>query len=75
MKNARIGRDQIQVLINKKTRERWIKIKNVDRAMRAIVRSTIKDAGIRAIAPAGDASNLDWSIVFAAVDASKLLGG
>jgi hypothetical protein len=73
-KNAVIGHDQIQMLIHKKTGEKWVKIKNIDRSMRATIQLTIMQAGIRAVTPSrDDLRRLDWAILFAATEADKLL--
>jgi hypothetical protein len=74
MRDAPISDDQIQLLTHKSTREKWIKIKNIERSMRATLQLTIMQAGIHAITPTrDDLRRLDWAILFAASEADKLL--
>ena len=74
MRNAPIKNDQIQTMTHKQTGEKWIKIKNIDRSMRATVQSIVMDAGIHAITPSGhDLRRMDWAILFAASEADKLV--
>ncbi len=74
MRNAAIGPHQIQLLVNKKTQEKWVKIKDVDRSLRTPVKRAIRQAGIEASSPpADDSDGADWAILFAASEARKLL--
>jgi hypothetical protein len=74
LRNAHIDHDQIQMMINKKTGEKWIKITNIDRNMRATIQLAIMQAGIRAITPTrNDLRRTDWAILFSATEAEKLL--
>jgi hypothetical protein len=72
MRNADIDPDHIQTLINRHTREKWIRIKNVDRGARTAVRMAIKRAGIRTAALPTD-GDPDWAVLFPESEARKLL--
>lgn len=74
MKNAILARHQIQLLIQKKTGEKWIRIAEVQRSVRTPLKLALRQAGIEAIAPAGDGGRHGgWAIMFAATEARKLL--
>ena len=65
IRNAHVGQEQIQMLINKNTGEKWIKIRNVERTKRTTVQLAIMQAGIRAITPSRiDLRRTDWAILF-----------
>ncbi len=72
MKNAPVNPDQIQLLFNKKTQERFVKIKNVARNERTAVKLVIKGAGVKMIAQ-DEVDDANWSILFTASEARKLL--
>lgn len=72
MRNAAIEPHHIQTLVDRTTREKWIRIRNVERGMRSALRTAIKQAGIRrASASAGDGA--DWVVLFPESEARKLL--
>ena len=74
MRNATLFSDQIQILVHKKTQEKWVRILNVEKSDRTIVKSAIQQAGIQASTSSqeeGDSS--DWSLMFPASEAQKLL--
>jgi hypothetical protein len=75
MRNAPVFSDQIQILVHKKTQEKWVRIQCVDQVARTTVKLAIQQAGIEAATPAqqeeGDGS--DWALLFPASEAPKLL--
>jgi hypothetical protein len=73
MRNATLFSDQIQILVHKKTQEKWVRIQNVEKTDRTTVKLAIKQAGIQVATPAqeeGDSS--DWALLFPASEAQKL---
>jgi hypothetical protein len=72
MKKAEIPSDHIQTLVNKHTRERWIRISNVDKSVRTALRLAIKKAGIQTAPPAADDGS-EWAVLFPESEARKLL--
>jgi len=73
-KNAPVNQDQIQLLLNKNTQERFVKIKNVARNERTAVKLVIKSAGVKMIVQdPDDGDDAKWSILFSASEAKKLL--
>jgi hypothetical protein len=76
LRNVSLRPEQIRMLTHKKTGERWVQIKNVDRRMRPTVQQAIAQAGVNATTPTkDDLRRLDWAILFAASEADKLLFG
>jgi hypothetical protein len=74
MKDLPIEPHQIQILTHRETREKWVRITNVDRGKRTMLRLAIKRAGISAsLALGDDVEGTDWSIRFPATETSKLL--
>ena len=72
MRNAAVEPHHIQTLVDRETREKWIRIRNVERGVRAALRTAIKQAGIRrASSSAGDGT--DWAVLFPESEARKLL--
>lgn len=72
MRNAAIEPHHIQTLVDRETSEKWIRIRNVERGVRAALRTVIKQAGIRrASSSAGDGT--EWAVVFPESEAKKLL--
>ena len=51
MRSVVIRKDQVRPMISKKSGDRWIKISNVDRAMRTRLKSAIRNASIPTISP------------------------
>jgi len=72
LKNAPLKIDQIQILFNKNTQERFVKIKNVARDERTAVKLVIKNAGVKLV-PQDEVDDTKWSILFTASEAKKLL--
>ncbi|MGO9466574.1 MAG: hypothetical protein ACLQVF_20730 [Isosphaeraceae bacterium] len=72
MKNTPLEHDQIQLLFNKNTHERFVKIKNVARNERPALKQVIKEAGVKMIAQ-DEVDDAHWSILFTASEAKKLL--
>jgi hypothetical protein len=74
MRNVSIEPGQIQILTHRASGEKWVRIINVDRSRRTILRTAIKRAGINALLERKDEVKCsDWSIRFAAAAISKLL--
>jgi hypothetical protein len=74
IRNVPIEPQQIEILTNRETSEKWVRVVNVDRGRRTALRLAIKRAGINALlALDHDALGLGWSIRFAAIETSKLL--
>ena len=74
MKNVLIEPNQIQILTHRATGEKWVRIINVDRSRRTTLRLAIKRAGINTSLEFKDeVDGSDWSIRFAAAEASKLV--
>ncbi len=72
-RNVSIEPHQIQILINRETGEKWVRIVNVDRGRRTTLRLAMRLAGINAsLAFNDDVEGPDWSIRFAAAETSKL---
>ena len=72
MRNAAIETHHIQTLVDRETREKSIRIRNVERGVRAALRTAIKQAGIRrASSSAGDGT--DWAVLFPESEARKFL--
>jgi hypothetical protein len=72
--NAAIDSKQIQILVHKKTREKWVRIRDVEESRRSPISLAIEKAGIRTSAPPEDGHNgHQWAIVFTASEAKKLL--
>ncbi len=62
------------MMINKKTRVKWIKIKYVDRHMRTPLKLAIRRAGIHMVAPPrDDGRDNEWAILFPENEVKKLL--
>jgi hypothetical protein len=74
MRNAAIPPESIQILTDKNTREKWIRIRNVERSVRTSLKLAMKQAGIqRAAPPKDDGGDSDWAILFPLSEARKLL--
>jgi hypothetical protein len=74
MRNAAISPDQIQILVHKKTQEKWVRIQNVEKLVRTPLKLAIKQAGIQATTPAPeDGDSSEWALLFPAREAQKLL--
>jgi hypothetical protein len=73
-RDAALDSKHIQILIHKKTREKWVRIRDVDEGRRAPISLAIEKAGIRTSAPPESGNNgHGWAIVFTASEARKLL--
>jgi hypothetical protein len=71
MRNAAIPLDRIQTLVNKQTREKWIRIKNVEKSVRTALGLAIKQAGIQMASPPADQDS-DWAVLFPESEPKKL---
>ena len=73
-RNAAIDSNQIQILVHKKTREKWVKIRDVEESRRGVLSLVIEQAGVRiSSSPDVGVNGHRWSILFTAVEAKKLL--
>ncbi len=73
-REAALDSRHIQILIHKKTREKWVRILDVDEGRRTPICLAIERAGIRTSSPPEDGPNgHHWAIVFTAIEARKLL--
>src|SRR5579883_951192 len=54
MRNATVFSDQIQILVHKKTQEKWVRIQNVEKTARTTVKLALQQAGIQAATPTQD---------------------
>jgi hypothetical protein len=64
---------QIEILTHRETGEKWVRIVNVDRGRRTMLRLTLKRAGLNALLALDDAApNADWSIRFPATEVTRL---
>jgi hypothetical protein len=74
IRNVPIEPRQIEILTNRETGEKWVRVMNVDRGRRTALRLAIKRAGINVLlALDHDAEGPGWSIRFAATETPKLL--
>jgi hypothetical protein len=74
MRNAAIDSNQIQILIHKKTREKWVRIRDVEENRRIPISLAIERAGIRtSSSPEVGVNGHQWAILFTAIEAKKLL--
>jgi len=73
-RNASLEPHQIQIMIHKKTGEKWIRIARVDRSKRTSIKLAIKQVGIHTT-PASKGANGDseWALHFTAREAQKML--
>jgi hypothetical protein len=76
LRNATLEPHQIQIMIHKKTGEKWVRIANVKRAKRTSLKLAIKKVGIHT-APAskqdgGGSDWADWTLHFTEREARKL---
>jgi hypothetical protein len=72
MRNVPISCEQIEILVNRRTRERWIRIKNVDKGVRTALRLALKQVGVEMASPSADGDS-DWALLFPESEANKLL--
>jgi hypothetical protein len=73
MRNAALSPDQIEILMDGKTGEHWIRILRVDRGVRTAVKTAIKQAGIKTAPAKAGAGEDDWMVLFPAAEAKKLM--
>ena len=74
VRNAKLEPHQIQIMIHKKTGDKWVRIVNVDRSKRTSLKLAIKRVGISTY-PSSKQHNGDsgWALHFSAREARKLL--
>jgi hypothetical protein len=72
LKNAALSREQVETLVHKQTRERWIRIRNVDKGLRTALKLAIKQAGVETASPPAD-DDSNWALMFPESEARKLL--
>jgi hypothetical protein len=74
VRNAAIDSNQIQILVHKKAREKWVKIRDVEESQRGSLSLVIEQAGIRiSSSPEVGVNGHQWTILFTALEAKKLL--
>ncbi len=72
--NADIEPEQLQIMMNRRTREKWVRITNIERNRRTAIKLAVRQIGIKtAAAPKYDRDNSEWAILFPLEEARKLL--
>ena len=72
--NADIDPDQLQIMMNRRTREKWVRIMNIERSQRTALKLAVRQMGIKAAAaPKYDRDDSEWAILFPLAEAKKLL--
>ncbi len=73
-RKAAIDPAHIEILVDRHTRERWVRIRNVGKNDRTVVKLAIKQAGVHTAVPSrNDGNGAEWVILFSAVEARKLM--
>ncbi|MGP0066002.1 MAG: hypothetical protein ACLQGP_20680 [Isosphaeraceae bacterium] len=74
IRKAAIDSGHIQIMVDRNTPERWVRIINVDKNDRTAVKLALKQAGIQTAVPSkSDGNGSDGVILFSAIEARKLL--
>lgn len=72
LKNADIEPHHIQTLVDRESREKWIRIRSVERSVSAALKAAIREAGIRRASASSD-DDTDWAVLFPESEAQKFL--